>query len=63
MKTFHTLKARWLLTAMLAAVVVGETIAWQISEALGIRFDPTAVAAVCVGAVAVVVAAIYDGRD
>ena len=63
MKMLHTLKARWLVLAMILTTVLGETIAWQISRTFGVRFDPVAVGAVCVGATAAIVAWIYDGRD
>jgi len=63
MKMIHTLKMRWLLLAMLLAVVMGETIAWQISAMFDVRLDPVAVAAVCMGATAAFVALIYDGRE
>ena len=63
MKTLHTLKAPWLIVAMVIAVSIGEIVAWQVMKSLGVRFDPTAVAAVCVGAVAAVVALLYDGNE
>jgi len=63
MKKLHTLKVRWFLAAMVLAVTIGETIAWQVSRSFSVRFDPAAVGAICVGVVAVVVSAIYDGRD
>lgn len=63
MKILHTLKAGWLLLAMLAAVAVGEVIAWQISRAYDVRFAPALVAALCLGLVAFVVSLIYDGTD
>ena len=63
MKHLHSLKARWLLLAMVLATVIGETIAWQISRSFHTRFDPVAVGAVCIGLTAVLTAAIYDGRD
>jgi hypothetical protein len=63
MKHIHTLKARWLLLAMLLVTVLGETLVWQISRSFHLRFAPVPVAAICVGLTAVVVAWIYDGRD
>ena len=63
MKHIHTLKARWLLLAMIATTVLGETVAWQISRSFGFRFSPVVVAAVCVGLTAAIVAALYDGRE
>jgi uncharacterized membrane-anchored protein len=63
MKTLHVLKARWLLLAMVAVTTLGEIIAWQATRSFGVRFAPAAVAAVCVGLTAAVVAWLYDGHD
>ncbi|MDO8541385.1 MAG: hypothetical protein Q7S40_13175 [Opitutaceae bacterium] len=63
MKTFHTLKASWLLAAMILVAVVGEFIAWHVTQFFHWRFPAVAIAAVCVGLVAAVVAEFYDGRD
>ncbi|PTX95729.1 hypothetical protein [Opitutus sp. ER46] len=63
MKHIHHLKARWLLAAMLVAVVAGETIAWSVTKAFDIRFPAIAVAAVCIGLVAMSVSWLYDGRE
>jgi hypothetical protein len=63
MKTFHTLKARWLLAAMAGTVIVGETIAWFVTSMFHWRFPVMAVAAVCIGLVAVVVTEFYDGTE
>lgn len=59
----HTLKTSWLVVAMVVTVAIGEALGSQISRAMGIRFPAVAVAAVCVGLVAVVVSLIYDGCD
>ncbi len=63
LKTLHHLKARWLVLAMVLAVVLGEAIAWQLARSFGFRFAPVAVGAICVGLTASVVALIYDGCD
>ncbi len=63
MKTFHTLKARWLLTAMVLTVVLGEIIAWYVTRLFHWRFPAVAIAAVCVGLVGALVAEFYDGQD
>jgi len=63
MKTLHVLKARWLLLAMAAVTILGETIAWQATRSFGVRFAPAAIAAICVGLTAVVAAWLYDGHD
>lgn len=63
MKHIHTLKARWLLLAMLLTTVIGETVAWQISQSFHVRFNPVPVAAVCIGLTAAAIAFLYDGRD
>lgn len=63
MKHIHHLKASWLLAAMIAAVIVGEIVASGVCRALEIRCPTVAIAAVCVGIVAAVVSAVYDGRE
>lgn len=63
MKHIHTLKARWLLLAMLLTTVIGETLAWQLARTFQFRFNAVTVAALCIGLTAAVVAVIYDGRD
>jgi hypothetical protein len=63
MKILHTLKTSWLILAMIVAVVIGETVAWQVSRAFDLRFPAFAVGAVSVGLVAFIVSLIYDGTD
>lgn len=63
MKHIHHLKDSWLLTAMVVAVVGGETIAWYVTKAFNWRFPVVAIGAVCVGLVAAVVSVLYDGTD
>ena len=63
MKHIHHLKARWLLTAMVVAVIVGEIAGKAACSALNVRFPAFAVGALCVGLVAAGVSVIYDGRD
>jgi hypothetical protein len=63
MKAIHHLKVRWLFAAMIAAVLVGEIATWYASQLFHIRFPGVAVAAVCVGLVAMVVALLYDGNE
>ncbi|MBI5767977.1 MAG: hypothetical protein HZA93_09280 [Verrucomicrobia bacterium] len=63
MKHIHTLKARWLLLAMLLVTVIGETLAWQLARTFHFRFNAVPIAAVCIGLTAAVVAFVYDGRD
>lgn len=61
--TIHHLKARWLLAAMVVAVVIGELVASKAADMFGIRVPPVPVAAFCVGLVAAIVALLYDGRE
>lgn len=63
MKMIKHLRTSWLLAAMAAAVVIGELLAWQISQHFGLRFPPVPVAALAVGSVAAFVAWQYDGVD
>lgn len=59
----HTLKTPWLIAAMMVAVAIGETIAWQISRVYDVRFWSVGAAAVCVGLVAFAVSVLYDGHE
>lgn len=61
MKFLHALKTGWLWISMLAAIGVGELVAWQISRAYDVRFAPALIAALCLGLVAFVAALIHDG--
>lgn len=63
MRTFHHLKASWLIAAMVLAVAIGEFTVWQITKMMGWRFPSIAVAAVCVGIVAALTAIFYDGQE
>ena len=63
MKHIHHLKASWLFAAMVAAVVVAEIVGNVVCRALDVRCPTVAIAAVSVGLVAGIVAAIYDGRE
>jgi hypothetical protein len=63
MKKARTFKASWFLLAVLAAIVVGEVLAQQISDLAGLRISGLTVAFLCTGLVAVVTSMIYDGAD
>jgi len=63
MKILHTLKPSWFILAAVAAIAVGEWIAWQIARAFDFRFSGFAVAAISVAILAFVVSLIYDGTD
>lgn len=61
--TIHHLKARWLLAAMVVAVIIGELVGAMVADAFSIRVPAVPVAAFCVGLVAAIVSLIYDGRE
>ncbi len=63
MKHIHHLRASWLFAAMLVAVVAGEFVGWWVCRALDVRFPAVAIAAVCVGLVALSVSYLYDGSE
>ena len=63
MKHIHHLKTSWLLAAMIAAVIIGEIVGSVVCRALDVRFPAVAIAAACVGLVAGIVSALYDGRE
>lgn len=63
MKLIKHLKARWLIAAMVVAILFGELIAWQISRSFGVRFVPVLAAAASVLAVAIFVSFSYDGTE
>jgi uncharacterized membrane protein YjjB (DUF3815 family) len=63
MRKIKHLKARWLLTSMVLAVVAGELLASFIGTTFGVRVPAVPVAAFCIGLVAVITSLIYDGED
>ena len=63
MKILHTLKTSWFVFALVVAVVIGETIAWQLSQSLGFRYSAFTIGVVSVGLTAFIVSLIYDGSD
>jgi hypothetical protein len=63
MKTLRTFKDRWFLLAIVATIIVGEVIAWELSARFGLRNNPFLVAILCTGLVAAITAVLYDGAD
>lgn len=63
MKATRNFKDSWFLIATVVAILVGETIAWEVSRRYGVRSNPLVVAVLCTGLVAAVVSVIYDGVD
>lgn len=54
---------RWLMIVSVIAVLVGEVIAWEVSNALGIRNNPLVVGVLSVGLVAAIASLLFDGAD
>ena len=63
MKTTRTFKQSWFAFAIVAAIAVGELVAWKLNDVLGTSLNPLTVAAVSTGLVAVATSIIYDGVD
>ena len=60
MKTSHTFKGSWFGLAIVAAIVVAELVAWQLSNRLESGFNPITVAFAAAGLVAVVASMVCD---
>lgn len=63
MKTARRFKGSWFLLTMVAAVALGEVVAWEISRFYGVALHPITVAFACIGVVQVVAAVIYHDVD
>lgn len=63
MKTARTFKGPWFLFAVVAAILVGEAIAWELSGYLGFRNNPFVVAFICIGLVTAIVSVLYKDAD
>ena len=62
-KTTRTFKGSWFAVAIVAAIIIGEGVAWWISSFFGFRLSPLVVAFLSAGIVAAAAAVIYDGAD
>ena len=63
MKTARTFKGSWFLFAMVVAILIGEIVAWEVSNRLGIRNSPLVVAFLSMGLVAAVASVVYEDAD
>lgn len=63
MKTARKFKDSWFYTAVVVAIVLGELVAWFVSENFGLRNNPLVVGILCIGLVAAMTSVLYDGRD
>lgn len=63
MKTIRTFKGSWFGFAIIAAIVVGEFVAWELSKLYGLRASPLTVAFLAMGLVAVGVSILYHDTD
>jgi hypothetical protein len=61
--TRPTFKGSWFLAAVVAAILIGEVVAWEISSHFGMRNNPWVVAFLCAGLVAAIASVLYDGAD
>jgi hypothetical protein len=63
MKTLRTFKGSWFALAIVAAIIVGEVVAWEISTLYGLRANPITVGFLCTGLVTALAIVLYDGTD
>ncbi len=63
MKKLKHLRASWYFSSMAAAVVVGLMLGNLVEKSFGLHVPMVPLAALCIGAVALVVSLIYDGND
>ena len=63
MKTTRKFKTSWFMIASVAAVIVGEVIAWSLAEKFDLHTNPLVVGVLSVGLVGAIVSVLYDGCD
>ena len=63
MKTARTFKGSWYLIAMVAAIIIGEVVAWGLADRLSVRANPLTVAFLCVGLVVAFAMVLYEDAD
>lgn len=63
MKTARKFKGSWFAFAIVAAILVGEVVAWEISTHFGIRNNPLVIAFLSAGLVAAIASVLYEGAD
>lgn len=63
MKTIRTFKGSWFGFAIVAAIVVCEFVAWEVSRVYGLRANPLTVAFLAMGLVAVGASILYHDTD
>lgn len=63
MKATRRFKNSWFLIAIVVTIVIGEVVAWTISNHLGIRNNPLVVAFLCTGLIAGMVSVLYENVD
>jgi hypothetical protein len=63
MKTNHRFNGSWFMVALLAAVVIGELVATQLTRHFGFRASPIVVAFLSAGIAAAFASVIYHDAD
>lgn len=63
MKLTRKFKDSWFYSAVIAAVVIGEVVAWVVAENFGLRANPLVVGFLCVGLVAALTSVLYENID
>lgn len=63
MKTTRTFNGYWFCFALVAAVAIGELLAWKLTELYGLKLSGIGTGALCVGIVLAATSVLYDGAD
>ena len=63
MKTTRRFNGSWFMFAMVATIIVGEVIAWELANVYHLRANPVVVGFMCAGLVAAIASVLYDGCD
>lgn len=63
MKTARTFKGSWFLVAVVAAILVGELGAWELSSYFGWQNNPLLVGFISVGLVSAIASVLFEGAD
>lgn len=60
MKSTRTFKGSWFVSTIVAVIIIGEVVAWELSSRYGLRAHPLTVAFLCAGLVAAITAVLYE---
>lgn len=63
MKTTRTFNGYWFCFALVVAIVVGELLAWKLTELYGFKISGIGAGALCAGIVLAATSLLYEGAD